>query len=239
MDSFTVFPAIDLRRGRVVRLAQGDPSRETMYAEDAGKVAADWAAAGASWIHVVNLDGALGESSLASQEALAAILQARLRIQFGGGIRTLRDMEETLVNAVGRIILGTAALEAPDLVEEAIARFGPERVGAAIDVRRGRVRVRGWTRDSALAPQELAERLCASGVRIAVYTDIARDGVGRGLNVETAHQLAETTGLEIIVSGGLSSLDDIRMARRAGLRGVIVGRALYEGLIPLSEALRC
>jgi len=239
MASFQVFPAMDLKNGKVVRLAQGDPGRETIYSEDPEQVAGKWLSAGAMWIHVVDLDGALDESFTPNREALAAVLGAGARVQFGGGLRAIDEMAEVLESGVSRLILGTAAAESPELVQEAVDRFGPERIGIGIDVRSGKVRVRGWARDSGLEPLELARRLYEMGIRTVVHTDIQRDGLGQGLNVEASQSLAEASGLSVIGSGGVASLNDVRRARESGLSGVIIGRALYEGSIALPEALKC
>ena len=239
MTPFTVFPAIDLRMGKVVRLAQGDPEQQTVYGQDPARVATRWLAAGADWLHVVDLDGAFGDSGRGNREALAAILSTDARIQFGGGLRTLGQIGQALSSGVKRLILGTSAAESPELVQEAIARFGSDRIGVGIDVREGRVQVRGWTQDSGLDSQELAKQLYEIGARTVVHTDIARDGMGRGLNVDASRDLSEATGLSVIASGGVASVEDVKQARQAGLRGVIIGRALYEGQISLPEALRC
>ena len=239
MAAFTVLPAIDLRHGSVVRLAQGDPQHQTTYDRDAGQAASRWVAAGATWLHVVDLDAALGGSGNANRKALAAILGAKVPVQFGGGLRTLSEIDRLISLGVGRVILGTVAVEEPELLRKAISRFGSERVGVGIDVRNGRVRVRGWTDDSGLEPLGLARQLSRVGVRTVVYTDISRDGMGRGLNVEAARSLSEATGLQVIASGGVASVEDVSQARQAGLRGVIIGRALYEGQISLPEALQC
>ncbi|MFQ5942651.1 MAG: 1-(5-phosphoribosyl)-5-[(5-phosphoribosylamino)methylideneamino]imidazole-4-carboxamide isomerase [Anaerolineales bacterium] len=239
MPSFQVFPAMDLRKGKVVRLVQGDPRRETIYAEDPVEAADRWLAAGANWLHVVDLDGALEETFTPNREALAAVVNTGARVQFGGGLRAIDEMAEVLESGVSRLILGTAASESPELVQAAIDRFGPRRIGIGIDVRSGKVQVRGWAHDSGLEPLELASRLYRIGVRSVVYTDIQRDGLGQGLNVEAARSLADSTGLQVIGSGGVASLDDVRRARESGLSGVIIGRALYDGAIALTEALNC
>ena len=239
MPPFTVFPAIDLRDGKVVRLVQGDLQRQTVYGQEPEQVAAAWLAAGATWLHVVDLDAAFGEATSANREAIAEILQTQASIQLGGGIRSLGDVEQALALGLERVILGTIAAESPELVREAVDRFGSERVGVGIDERHGRVQVRGWTQDSGFDTKVLAMRLHEMGVRIVVHTDISRDGLGRGLNVEASRRLAEATGIQVIGSGGVASLTDVRLARQSGLRGVIIGRALYEGKISLSEALEC
>ena len=245
MNDFAVFPAIDLRAGQVVRLSQGDPTRQTVYGTDPGDVARAWLAAGARWLHVVNLDGAFGAEETKNREGLGAILEAitgaggGARVQLGGGLRSLADVERALALGVERAILGTLAIEAPQVVREAIARFGAERVGVGIDARAGRVRVRGWVQETPVDPLSLGQELYGLGVRTVVFTNIARDGVGTGVDVATTQRLAEATGLCVIASGGVASLEDVRRVRAAGLSGVIIGRALYEGQIDLQEALAC
>lgn len=239
MSSFHVFPAIDLRKGKVVRLSQGDPRRERIYSEDPEEVAGSWQTQGAIWLHVVDLDGALDETFAPNRKALAAVVNTGARVQFGGGLRAIGEMAEVLESGVSRLILGTAAAESPWLVQEAVDRFGPDRIGIGIDVRSGRVQVRGWARDSGLEPLELANRLYEVGVRTVVHTDIQRDGLGQGLNVEASRSLSEASGLRVIGSGGVASLNDVRRARQGGLSGVIIGRALYDGAIALPEAVKC
>jgi phosphoribosylformimino-5-aminoimidazole carboxamide ribotide isomerase len=240
MSDLIIYPAIDLRGGSVVRLAQGDPKRQTIYDADPAGVARRWIDAGVTWLHVVNLDGAFGDADWPSRRALQAIRRAageRACIQFGGGLRALADIEGALDVGVDRVVLGTAAVERPKLVTAALARYGPERIVVGIDARAGRVRIRGWTEEAGTTPLALARTLVEAGLRIAIYTDIARDGVRTGVDVAATHKLAEVTGLEVIASGGVASLEDIRRVREAGLAGVIVGRALYEGQIDLKQAL--
>jgi phosphoribosylformimino-5-aminoimidazole carboxamide ribotide isomerase len=245
MPTFAVFPAIDLRTGRVVRLAQGDPGRQTVYSDDPAKVARQWLAAGARWLHVVNLDGAFGERDTENRKALSAVLEATTevgnmpRVQFGGGLRSLDDVEQAISMGVSRAILGTAAIEAPDLVATAVARFGPEKIVVGIDARDNQVRVRGWSKKTQIDPATLGKELYALGLRVIVYTNIARDGVGSGVDVAATQRLAEATRLRVIASGGVASLKDVERVRSAGLSGIIIGRALYEGQIDLKEALEC
>lgn len=242
MSDFTIFPAIDLRGGKAVRLKQGDPTRQTTYADDPAVVARRWLDAGARWLHVVNLDGAFEEKDTANQKALGAILSEvgeQAQVQLGGGLRTLAAVEYALALGVGRVVLGTVAVESPSLVEQALNRFGPLRIVAGIDARQGRVRIRGWGDDSGVDTLTLGTRLFHQGVCTVIFTDIARDGVGSGVNINASKNLAESTGLEVIASGGVTSLEDIRRVRQAGLAGVIIGRALYEGQIDFEEALQC
>jgi phosphoribosylformimino-5-aminoimidazole carboxamide ribotide isomerase len=237
MDEFVVYPAIDLRGGKVVRLAQGDLARQTVYGDDPAAVARRWLGEGAAWLHVVNLDGAFGESGAANVAALEQIVATGAQVQFGGGLRALEDVERVLGLGVARAILGTVAVENPNLVREAVARFGAQRVGVGIDARDGRVRVRGWTADSGVDAIALGRQLRQVGVEIVVFTDVARDGVGTGVNVDATVALASATGLRVIASGGVASSGDVRRVRAAGLAGVIVGRALYEGQVDLREIL--
>ncbi|MGQ9490163.1 MAG: 1-(5-phosphoribosyl)-5-[(5-phosphoribosylamino)methylideneamino]imidazole-4-carboxamide isomerase [Anaerolineae bacterium] len=239
MKPFTVYPAIDLRGGKVVRLQGGDPNRQTAYSDDPGEVALRWRSAGADWLHVVDLDAAFGAENTANRRALDAILRLGGQVQFGGGVRTLEDMAALFDLGVTRVVLGTAAVEHPALVAQALARFGPGAVAVGIDARNGRVCTRGWQADSGLEAVEFARRLAALGLRTVIHTDIARDGLGTGINVAASRELAAASGLDVIASGGVAALADVHAARAAGLGGVIIGRALYEGQVDLREALRC
>ena len=232
-----VYPAIDLRRGRVVRLMQGDPGRETKYADDPLSVARRWKEAGAAWLHVVNMDGAFDEHSQQNQAALERILTTGLRVQFGGGVRDFATLRRALDLGVSRVVIGTAAVENPALVEEALRILGPERIAVGIDARKGKVRTHGWREAAPITAVELASQWAAQGVRWVIFTDVSRDGMGSGLNVETTAHLAQTTGLNVIASGGVANLEDVRQAYQAGLSGVIIGRALYEGQVALEDAL--
>ncbi len=235
-DKFTLYPAIDLREGRVVRLRQGDPSKETQYGHDPLAVAERWRLAGADWLHVVNLDGAFGESGQANQEALKRILTAGLPVQFGGGLRDLASIRQAFDLGVTRVVLGTVAVENPALAASALADFGAERIALGIDARDGIVQIRGWRTAAPLLAADLAQRWADQGGRWLVFTDIARDGVGTGINLAATVALAHATGLQVIASGGVASLEDVRQVYQAGLSGVIIGRALYEGHIRLEEA---
>ena len=241
MTTFTLFPAIDLRRGRVVRLERGDPARETVFGYDAATTAAEWAAAGAQWLHVVNLDGALGAPDAAIWRILPSLARCGARLQFGGGLRTLKDVEQALAAGVTRVVLGTVAVEKPALVAEAVSRFGPTHVAVALDARDGMVQTRGWRRGGAVSALALGRRVRQLGVETAIHTDISRDGLLAGVNVQASAALAKATGLEVIASGGVASLDDIRQAAgyaAQGVGGVIVGRALYDSHFDLPAALR-
>ena len=236
-SGWTVYPAIDLRRGKVVRLRQGDPERETQYSDEPLSVARRWQEAGAAWLHIVNLDGAFGEQSQENQRALERMLSTGLPVQLGGGLRDLEGIRRALDLGVSRVIIGTAAVNDPALVEAALGAWGPERVAVGVDAREGKVRTHGWKEASSFTAVELAQKWADQGARWTVFTDVARDGVGVGVNVGAAAHLAQTTGLSVIAAGGVASLQDVRRARQAGLKGVIIGRALYEGQVVLEEAL--
>jgi phosphoribosylformimino-5-aminoimidazole carboxamide ribotide isomerase len=234
---WTVFPAIDLRRGRVVRLQQGDPASETEYSTEPQSVAAKWQTQGAQWVHVVDLDGALGEDSQGNLCALGRIVETGLEVQYGGGIRTLDSIRLAASLSVSRVVIGTAAIENRALVASALETLGSERVAVAIDVHGQRVRTRGWTEESNLSPTDLAQRLAVLGVKWVIYTDISRDGMGSGLNTHAAAAMAQEYRFGVIASGGICSLADIVRAHEVGLSGVVIGRALYEGMVSLPEAL--
>ena len=237
-----VYPAIDLRKGRCVRLQQGDAAAETVFAADPADAARRWLAEGAEWLHIVNLDGALGEAAGENLVALERILQvANVPVQFGGGLRTLDDVARLLKLGVTRVILGTAAVRQPELVGAAIAQHGAERVIVGIDARDGLVAVHGWLDTSAVRAADLGLQMRALGVTRVVYTDIRRDGMLTGVDAEATAALARETGLRVIASGGAATLDDIRRLRACeteGVDGVIIGMALYRGAIALPAALR-
>lgn len=237
--AFTVYPAIDLRGGRVVRLRQGDPNRQTVFDDDPGAAARRWLSAGAGWLHVVNLDGAFGEEEEANHSALEAILRAAAehdaRVQFGGGLRSAQHIADALSAGVDRVVIGTAAVENPALLQEAIETYGPDRIAAGVDARDGLVRIRGWAESTPVRAVDLALRLQNFGLRRLIFTDVARDGTGGGLNLLATLAIAATTGLQVIASGGVNALADLEHALEAGLAGVIVGRALYEGRIRLDD----
>jgi len=233
-----VYPAIDLRHGRVVRLQYGDPSRETVHSDDPLATAAHWKAAGAQWLHVINLDGALGEATLAL-EALRALAGIGLPVQFGGGLRSLDDAWKAFDAGAARVILGTLVVKEPELAGAAVERFGAEKVVVALDAKGEQVATHGWQQVSAWTPVELGKRFVEMGVVHALYTDISRDGDLSGVNVTATANLARETGLRVIASGGVASLDDVQRCRETGqIAGVVIGKALYSGALTLEEALK-
>jgi phosphoribosylformimino-5-aminoimidazole carboxamide ribotide isomerase len=234
-----LYPAIDLRGGRCVRLVEGDFARETVYSDDPVAVAQMFAHAGAQWVHIVDLDAAR-TGSPANRDTVTVVAEtlasSGVRVQAGGGVRSVEHASALLDCGVARVVIGTAAVEDPDLVSE-VARRWPGGVAVALDHRDGRVRLRGWVQSGELTVQELAPRAVSAGAAAVIVTDISRDGSLAGPDV---HGLADlvATGAPVIASGGVSSVEDLRaLAQLDGLVGVIVGKALYEGRIELSEGL--
>lgn len=236
---FTIYPAIDLRNGRVVRLQYGDPDKQTTYSDDPVAMGQRWIEAGSKWLHIVNLDGAFDEAGAANWQALPRLAQLGVKVQFGGGVRNLDHIEQALEAGAERVILGTAAIEKPALIGQAIAQFGAAHVAVGIDARDGRVQTRGWLKDTDVTPADLGKKMKALGVQTVIYTDINRDGVLTGVNAEATAALAEATDLHVIASGGVAALEDITRCHALadkGVVGVITGRAIYDGRIDLTQA---
>lgn len=233
-----IYPAIDLRQGQVVRLQYGNPDLQTVFGNDPVATGRRWHAAGAGWLHVVNLDGAFNEGGDHNWAVLPALAALPVKVQFGGGLRTLADIERALECGVTRIVLGTAAVENPDLVQKAIAKFGADRIAVGLDARDGEVKTRGWQTGAGRSPAAVAGDMAAHGVTTVIHTDISRDGVLTGVNADASAELAAQTGLDIIASGGVGSLADVEAVCERGLAGVIIGRALYDGQFTLEEALQ-
>jgi phosphoribosylformimino-5-aminoimidazole carboxamide ribotide isomerase len=235
-----VIPAIDLKGGRCVRLRQGRMEEETIYSPEPGQIAARWKSAGAEWIHVVDLDGAVAGSPM-NVEAVKEIRAAvDIPLQLGGGIRDLEGIEEWLAVGIERVILGTAATENPSMVKEACQRY-PGRIAVGIDAREGEVMIRGWLEGTSRKAADLAQEMEGYGVSVIVFTDISRDGVGGGINLVQAHEVAKMINTPLIVSGGVATLEDVKAVKELtplGVAGVITGRALYEGTVDLAEAIR-
>jgi phosphoribosylformimino-5-aminoimidazole carboxamide ribotide isomerase len=234
-NQFTIFPAIDLRGGTVVRLAQGDPSRQTTYGIDPRYWAERWQSEGAKWLHVINLSGAFAEDANANLDALKVILSTGLKVEFGGGIRERENIQIALDLGVERVFLGTATVKNPALLDWAITTYGPQHIAGDIGASGGRVMVKGWQEATPLTVLEVGQRLQGQGVKWCVLTDVKRDGVGTGVNISSAVELQQATGMQVVASGGVSSAEDVQRVREAGLAGVIVGRALYEGKLTISE----
>lgn len=235
-----VIPAIDLRGGRCVRLTQGQASAETVYSENPVVIAKRWYDEGAELLHVVNLDAALNQNDAANLKALERILyEVNIPVQFGGGVRTLDDVRRLDELGATRIVIGTTAIENPVLLEHIIEEFGSTIV-VGIDARDGKVALRGWEKLSNLDAVEFAQKVARTGIERIVYTDIARDGMLSGINIDATREIAEASGLWVTASGGVASLADIvalKDLEAAGVDSVIVGKALYEGVFTLGEAL--
>ncbi|MFN7902495.1 MAG: 1-(5-phosphoribosyl)-5-[(5-phosphoribosylamino)methylideneamino]imidazole-4-carboxamide isomerase [Holosporales bacterium] len=234
-----LFPAIDLLDGACVRLTHGDYNKVTVYNDDPGEQAATFAAAGATWLHVVDLDGARSGQAVNIAAIKAIRRAARVSIQLGGGIRSLASMDAWLAVGIDRVILGTVALTNPQLVREACKAF-PGKIAVSIDSRDGHVATAGWLETSTTRATDLARLLADSGVSVLIHTDIGRDGVKTGVNVESCVAMAAAAHLPVIASGGVASLDDIRAVKaleNKGIIGAISGRALYDGTLDLQAAL--
>ncbi len=241
MTALTLYPAIDLKDGACVRLKRGDMDDATVYETDPAKQAARFQAAGSAWLHVVDLNGAFAGHPV-NRDAVLTILQtARVPVQLGGGIRDMAGIETWLQAGVTRVILGSAAVKNPILVHQACKSF-PGRIAVGIDARDNFVATEGWAETSTLPAQDLARRFEDAGVSAIIYTDIARDGMLCGLNLEQTIALSQALSTPVIASGGVSSLDDLRALRAAvahapGIEGVIIGRALYDGRLDIESAL--
>lgn len=236
--NFTIFPAIDLRGGKVVRLKYGDPNQQTVFGDDPVAIGRKWHNLGATWLHVVNLDGAFGEKGATNWQCLPALVELGVNIQFGGGIRSLGDIERALNVGIERVVLGTVSAENPTLVTQAVEQFGSEHIVIGLDARDGIIKTRGWQTDTGITTIELGQQMAERGVTTVLHTDIGRDGVLTGVNWQASQDLAQATGLQVIASGGVATLDDITACRNAkGVVGVITGRALYAGRLDLKEAL--
>lgn len=234
-----IYPAIDIRGGRCVRLTEGRFDAETVFADDPAEMALKWAGLGAEFLHLVDLDGALaGEGK--NVPVIERILQSvSIPVQLGGGIRNLATIEKLLSLGVTRLILGSAAVKNPALVEEACKKY-PGHIAVGIDAKNGEVAIEGWGQGSGVAATELAKKMAAYGVETIIYTDISRDGMLSGVNVEATAALARACGVPIIASGGVASIEDIRRVKAVeadGVQGCIIGKAIYTGAVDLQEAL--
>ncbi|MCL0101229.1 1-(5-phosphoribosyl)-5-[(5-phosphoribosylamino)methylideneamino]imidazole-4-carboxamide isomerase [Peptococcaceae bacterium] len=237
-----IFPAIDLKDGKCVRLVEGKLDKKTIYSDKPEEAALHWQSLGAEFLHIIDLDGAFkgAPKNLSVIEKILAAI--KIPVQIGGGIRTLDTVKLLLDLGIKRVILGTAAVSEPNLVKEAIEKFGSDRIVLGIDARNGCVAVKGWAEESDIDAKELALNMKKIGIERIVFTDIKRDGTLKGPNIEATKEMALATGLKVIASGGVSSIDDLKELKEIeqyGVEGVIVGQALYKGAIDLKEALQC
>ena len=239
-NEMIIYPAIDLKNGQCVRLYKGDMNKETVYNDDPAAQGLEWAQAGFSWIHVVDLDGAVGGMPANHSAVRKIISSVDVPVQLGGGIRNISMIEKWLSEGVSRVILGTAAVREPELVKEACYEF-PGQIAVGIDARKGKVAVEGWVEESDIEATELAKMFEDVGVSCIIYTDIDRDGTGEGVNIISTIALAQATSIPVIASGGVGTLQDLQLVKDAqeyGVNGVIVGNALYNGIINPADALK-
>lgn len=234
-----LFPAIDIRNDRCVRLTKGDFAKETVFADDPSKMAKKWNSLGGEYLHVVDLDGALAGKSENILAIKKIIENVNIPVQVGGGIRTIENIDMLLGLGVSRVILGSVAAKNSEIVKEACRKFG-EKIVVGIDAKNGEVAVEGWGVSAGISAVELAKKMADVGVARIIFTDIARDGMLSGVNVSATANLAEKSGIKIIASGGVSSLNDLIELKKyesKGIEGAIIGKAIYTGAIDLKEAL--
>ncbi|WP_423408171.1 1-(5-phosphoribosyl)-5-[(5-phosphoribosylamino)methylideneamino]imidazole-4-carboxamide isomerase [Heyndrickxia sp. MSNUG] len=236
---FTIYPAIDMRGGKCVRLLQGDYEKETVYGDSPFKMAKKFAGEGAEWIHMVDLDGAKDGKRVNDEFVIKAAQELGVKVQIGGGIRTEYDINHYLENGVARVIIGSIAVSNPEFAEEMVKKYG-SRIAIGLDAKNGLVATHGWLTTSEVTAVELGKRFAEAGAETFIFTDIATDGTLAGPNVEATRQLAIETGKSVIASGGVSSLDDLKALkelRSDGVSGAIVGKAFYEGRFSVKSAL--
>ncbi|MFT9598638.1 1-(5-phosphoribosyl)-5-[(5-phosphoribosylamino)methylideneamino]imidazole-4-carboxamide isomerase [Mesobacillus sp.] len=236
---FTIYPAIDMRGGKCVRLLQGDYDKETVYGDSPFEMAKTFADEGAEWIHMVDLDGARDGRRVNDKFVIQAAQELGVNIQIGGGIRSEEDINHYLDNGVNRVIIGSIAVSNPEFAEEMVRKYGAE-IAIGLDAKNGFVATHGWLNTSEVSAVELGKRFADAGAETFIFTDIATDGTLAGPNVEATRQLALETGKSVIASGGVSSLDDLAALRKLsgdGVSGAIVGKAIYEGRFSVKSAL--
>lgn len=233
-----LYPAIDLKEGQCVRLVQGDYNEVTVYGTSPCEMAKKWEALGGDYLHIVDLDGAKEGKAINGKAVEAIVAAINIPIELGGGIRTLDDIKVQLDRGVDRVILGSAAIKNKELVKEAIDRFGSDKIVVGVDAKGGQVAIEGWLEVTSTSALDFCKELEAMGVKTVIYTDIAKDGMMQGPNIEETRRLVEETNLEIIASGGVSSLTDLENLEKIHVHGAIIGKALYIGAIDLKEAVK-
>lgn len=231
-----IYPAIDIKNGQCVRLKQGRFDDMTVYGSDPVAMAKKFVSMGASYLHIVDLDGARMGAGYNSGIISRIIESCKIPVQTGGGIRTMRDIEDRISIGVSRVILGTAAISNPEIIKEAVKVYG-DKIAVGIDAINGRVAIHGWEKVSNVSAIDLCKNMKELGVKTIIYTDISKDGMMIGPNIEGTKEIVEATGIDIIASGGVSSVLDIEKADEAGAHGVIIGKALYQGSINLTEVV--
>lgn len=231
-----LFPAIDIQNGKCVRLVQGDFAQETIYHDSPLEIGKKWLAQGAEWLHVVDLDGAKTGQSV-NREAIIELAETlQLSVQVGGGIRTIEAIDDYLSNGVDRIILGTSAIKDPNLLKLAVSRYG-KRIAVSVDAKNGKPTTAGWTEDSTTDVSTLVQELEKAGVQTIIYTDIAKDGMLAGPNFEELQNLRSETKMDIIASGGVTTVRDVEKLQQKSLYGAIVGKAIYENETRFQEMM--
>lgn len=242
MTSIQVYPAIDMKGGKCVRLYQGDYEQETIYGDSPFDMAKKFADEGATWIHLVDLDGAKDGEKIHANEVIKIAKELPVSIQIGGGIRSKEDVSFYLNNGVTRVIIGSLAIAKPELVAELLEEFGGDRIVIGLDAKDGMVATHGWLETSSQSAIEVGQYFASKGAKHVIFTDIATDGTLQGPNLAANKELAEATGLSVIVSGGISSLEDLgevaKLAKDTTVSGVITGKALYNNRFTLTEALQ-
>ncbi|TDL78874.1 1-(5-phosphoribosyl)-5-[(5-phosphoribosylamino)methylideneamino]imidazole-4-carboxamide isomerase [Peribacillus frigoritolerans] len=239
MSEFIIYPAIDMRGGKCVRLIQGDYAKETVYGDSPYEMAKVFADKGAKWIHMVDLDGAKAGKRVNDNHVLEVAEKLNVNVQIGGGIRTEEDVEYYLSNGVSRVILGSSAISNPDFVKKMLAKYG-SKIAIGIDAKDGYVSTEGWIETSTVKAADLGVELAAAGAEVFIFTDIATDGMLSGPNIEAVREMAKATGKDVIASGGVSSLNDlVELAafQKEGVAGAIVGKALYTNQFDFAQAL--
>lgn len=232
-----IYPAIDIKNGQCVRLRQGSFEDVTVYGDDPIKMAEEWVKQGATYLHIVDLDGAKEGNGVNSAAIQIITARYNIPVQTGGGIRTMRDIENSLNLGVSRVILGTAAVKNPGLVKEAVRIYG-NKVAVGIDAKNGQVAISGWKEVSQISALELCCQMADFGVETIIYTDIAKDGMMSGPNIEETKRIVEATGINIIGSGGISSMEDLENMEAIGVQGTILGKSLYQKTLQLSEVIQ-
>ena len=233
-----LYPAIDLKNGQCVRLKQGEFKEITVYSDKPEEVAALWQEQGATYLHLVDLDGALAGHSVNEEVIQKIVNTVSIPVEIGGGIRSEEAISSMLSLGVARVIIGTKAVKQPEFIRDMIHKFGAHRIVLGVDAKDGMVAVEGWEKLSEITASKLCLQMKEYGIRHIVYTDISRDGMLSGPNVEYTKKLTDETGLDVIASGGMSSMDDLKQLYEAGIHGAIIGKALYEKRIDLSEAVK-
>lgn len=233
-----LFPAIDIKDGKCVRLKQGLFNDVTVYSDRPYEIAMEFEKCGADYIHLVDLDGSVKGRSVNADTIKEIVAHVNIPVEIGGGIRTLDNIKETLELGVDRVIIGTRACEDPDFVKEAVDRFGADKIVVGIDAKNGYVAIKGWEELSTVTVLDLAFKMKDMGVKTIIYTDIAKDGMLVGPNVAKTKELSDATGLDIVASGGMSSIDDLKNLAKENIYGAIIGKAIYEKRIDLREAVK-